>query len=631
MLQIISGLAEGQVIQRITPVHGNIFLNLSGKARGAVTATLRGKNQASLKGWAKKKLASKTKETAKVELRGVPAGGPYQLTLECGNAQMRIESFYVGDVWILAGQSNMEGHGLVNSAPKKHPLIRAFSMRREWRAAAEPLHLISESPDACHNGGNQCSPEEGGKFRRTSSIGTGPGLFFAYEMLKKSGVPQGLICTAHGGTSMTDWTPEPIRNDQVSIYGSMLASVRATHQPVAGVLWYQGESDAGVDAAPLYTERMKLLVKNIRRDLRQPELPWIMVQIANVYGTRTLDAEKFWNRIQDQQRQLPTVIKNLGVVAAVDLTLDDNIHISGEGHAILGKRLAREADRLVYKNRRELPPPSLKSISYIKTSEAKGISTGPVAEVTFAHVVPPLQAAGVPNGFSIVDDEGKDLRGIFKTTLLKDAVRLHLGTNILSSKLSHGHGCVPVCNITDARGHALPVFGPQTVGEPKAYLPFITTWKTHEPVPLEEKLDQIKTPPTELPKGEIRTYVDEIFHLDGFINEHSNWVKHYGLAFFSSSIQLSEPMRLEFLMGYDGPFRLWIDGKSFFIDMNGINPCLPDESGKSILLSAGTHRVDVGMDINRGQAWGFFVRMIRQDLKRKQITSGDYAKPVYSA
>lgn len=94
-------------------------------------------------------------------------------------------------------------------------------------------------------------------------------------------------------------------------------------------------------------------------------------------------------------------------------------------------------------------------------------------------------------------------------------------------------------------------------------------------------------------------------------------------------MELSEPMRLEFLMGYDGPFLLWIDGKPFFTDMNGINPCFPDESNKVASLSAGAHAIQVGMDLNHGQAWGFFLRFIRKDVSPAQIQSGKYARPIY--
>ena len=67
------------------------------------------------------------------------------------------------------------------------------------------------------------------------------------------------------------------------------------------------------------------------------------------------DYLKGWD-IQEQQRHLPERIRYLSVVPAVDLELDDSIHLSANGHSLLAKRLARCADRLALGNRKEKPP-----------------------------------------------------------------------------------------------------------------------------------------------------------------------------------------------------------------------------------------------------------------------------------
>ena len=97
-------------------------------------------------------------------------------------------------------------------------------------------------------------------------------------------------------------------------------------------------------------------------------------------------------------------------------------------------------------------------------------------------------------------------------------------------------------------------------------LPFVTRWKAY-PVQMEVALDELAAPPARLGGGAVRTYVDAIFNLDGFVNEHPNWVGKHGLAFSARSGCRSD--KLEVLMGYDGPFRLWIDGEPFFTDMLG--------------------------------------------------------------
>ncbi|MCX6960649.1 MAG: hypothetical protein NTW91_10315 [Verrucomicrobia bacterium] len=59
----------------------------------------------------------------------------------------------------MASQSNMQGYGNLNERAKPHP-----------------LHLPSESPDVCHNGGRQCSREEADAQRRGVK-GTGVEVF----------------------------------------------------------------------------------------------------------------------------------------------------------------------------------------------------------------------------------------------------------------------------------------------------------------------------------------------------------------------------------------------------------------------------------------------------------------------
>ena len=41
-------------------------------------------------------------------LTGIPVGGPYALTLADGTRRLEFADLWVGDVWLLGGQSNME-------------------------------------------------------------------------------------------------------------------------------------------------------------------------------------------------------------------------------------------------------------------------------------------------------------------------------------------------------------------------------------------------------------------------------------------------------------------------------------------------------------------------------------------
>jgi sialate O-acetylesterase len=622
-MKIVSGLTGGQVLQRLGPMGADAVLRGTGPANGPVRATL-SKGSVALKGWKQRPVGHTVRGKFTLKLRSIPAGGPYHLRLEAGQEEVEVKSFFVGDVWVMAGQSNMQGIGNMTHPAKPHLHIRNFSMRREWRLAEDPLHLLTESPDTCHTP-VPCSAKEGEKQRRDALKGVGVGIFFAREMLRRSGgVPQGLISTAHGGTSMQQWSPDRKKLGGASLYASMLMSVRATGQPVAGVLWYQGESDTNPADSAVYIARMKKLVAATRRDFGQPKLPWMMVQIGRFF----VDGQSpvHWNRIQELQRTLPDKIKFLETVPTVDLSMDDAIHIGSHGFPQLALRLASAADRLVYKNKKGLRPPQLRGASLVD----RPTRPAPMGvEVIFDHVEGGLRSVGEPNGFQFVSPEGTPLNLVFKTTLKGNKVLLHLDKKMgLGNNLFYGHGFAPYCNITDARGFSLPVFGPLPLGDsrPRAILPFILQWNVTALVPAPAKLDQVQLAAVKAMTATAKDYTTY-----GFVNEHPQWEGKSGQMFFHSRFRLDEPMKLEFMMGYDGPFRLWLDGKPFFVDMKGINPCFADESSRTSVLQPGTHDLTVGMDTNSGLAWGYFLRVARRDIRKAQVESGGFVKPVFFA
>jgi hypothetical protein len=451
-MKITFGLLDSQVLQRIDTRGASAVLIGACETADQILATISNR-RGFLKSWRQRPVGKASGGIFRAKLFRIPAGGPYNLVLKCGKETTSVHSFYVGDVWILAGQSNMEGIGNMSGKAKPHPLVSTLSMRRVWRRASEPLHILAESPDGCHHGTKQCSESEGELLRRSIKKGTGVGLFFAREMIRRTGVPQGLICTAHGGTSMHQWTPRPVNLQNESMYASMLASVRSTRQPVAGILWYQGESDATAVDAPLYSRRMQKLVASLRRDLRQLDLSWMTVQIGKVFNRPPSYSP--WNAIQEEQRLLPSKIERLATVAVIDLAMDDGIHIAADAYPTLARRLARAAARIAHGDRRELPPPQPR---HIEVSSDQGSM---IIKVEFDHVVGGLQSVGPAYGFVIMSKAGEVIPIIMRTIPKKNVAQVLLSD--LPPKgafLTYGGGTSPICNMTDRRGEAVPAFGP---------------------------------------------------------------------------------------------------------------------------------------------------------------------------
>ncbi|HMP76102.1 MAG TPA: sialate O-acetylesterase [Kiritimatiellia bacterium] len=388
-----------------------------------------------------------------LRLKGVPCGGPYRVELAAGASVLAVDEVYVGDVWLLGGQSNMEGLGFLRDAGRPHPMVRAFTMDDRWGVARDPLHMLSIAVDPVH-GGNP-----GGKPPAKLVKGVGPGLYFGIDMWKRTGVPQGLIACAHGGTSMAQW--DPARRDEGgrSLYGAMVRRLRKNGGRVAGLLWYQGESDANAETGPLYHDRMVNLIRAIRRDTGDARLPVAMVQISRVAGWLP-DTEVAWNALQEAQRLLPLSVKRLHVVPAIDLTLDDGIHISGRCQKRLGRRLAEAMDVLRRGAKAGLPPITLRRVSARVHPE-----TGQnVLSFEFDHVRGSLRAGGRPLGFAALMPDGRDM--VYDVQLHRN--RVDVVIDVASSEntslaIHYGLGHNPACTITDAGDRSLPAFGPLRV------------------------------------------------------------------------------------------------------------------------------------------------------------------------
>ena len=164
-------------------------------------------------------------------------------------------------------------------------------------------------------------------------------------MVESTGVPIGLIASAHGGTSMEQWNPAKKEQGGNSLYGSMLRQVKLAGGKVRGVLWYQGESDAMGGGWKVFPKVFSDFIAAVRSDFGQPELPFYYVQIGRfVNGSDP----KGWNAVQDAQRVLVDRVPNTAVVSVIDLELDDGIHVGTQGLKRAGQRLARIAERELF-------------------------------------------------------------------------------------------------------------------------------------------------------------------------------------------------------------------------------------------------------------------------------------------
>ncbi|MGC9065190.1 MAG: sialate O-acetylesterase [Candidatus Ratteibacteria bacterium] len=622
-MKLETGLFDRMVLQVNSKKVADIEFSGQCNTEGNVIVTVKDGKGHIIKGYNNVVAGCAKNRAFKGFLSGLQAGGAYTIEIVIQDKggkiteKTRVKDVLVGYVWVAAGQSNMQGCGFLKDAAKPHPMVRAFYMNDRWDIAKDPIHNLWECVDDVH--------VELGVVRSKNVkpiVGTGPAVSFAQEMFRLTGIPQGIIACAHGGTSMSQWDPSLKGLGGKSLYGATLRRVRKNGGKISGIIWYQGESDSTQEACPLYSERMKKLVSSFRKDLKNPSLPFVAVQLGRFINTGF--RREYWNSIQNQQYGLLKKIRNFSIVPAVDLSLDDTIHISGKDQNVLGKRLAYAMSVLLGINKKGKPPIELDE----KSIQMKPVPPNNCVDIAlkFKNVAKSftLPDGTRPSGFSIGDPEPGSF--IFDTKLSGNTVilRTNLSLSGLEGKsVYHGYGLDPYCNIRDAHGRLIPVFGPVRLGEYRALTEMFTEWDIAYPVEIPETVDA-KLNGLKIEHSKDINWTSIKFP-SRFCDLHERLAEYKGKDFiiwFSKKIKLAESMKLAVCIGYDGPVKLWMDDKEIFHDPEGTNPAWEDRAIVKFDADAGEHKVVVALGSNQCRAWGIYFRIERLDVPKKAVKEG---------
>ena len=305
-------------------------------------------------------------------MRGVPCGGPYRLETRFRSAERQpLHSIVrgdmrhligVGDIWVLAGQSNAVGYG--RSPVHDPPEVGLHALRYDggWGLATHPL---SDSTATLYP-----------SMTERANPGHSPHLSFGRRLRRSLGYPIGLLPAALGGSRLAYWS----RGDEhgYGLFRDLLARVRVAGGRVAGLVWYQGESDATPERAADYARRLTEFLQAVRRGLEQHDLPILLVQL----NRKRRDAGKFtdegWSMIREAQRRVAAALPKAGIVPSLDLSLDEMGHNGSAGNVALGERLAACALATAYGWDVEHRAPE------IATARVSG--DGSAVELRFDHV-----------------------------------------------------------------------------------------------------------------------------------------------------------------------------------------------------------------------------------------------------
>lgn len=296
----------------------------------------------------------------RVEFPAMPAGGPYKLEISAGKTSFQFGNVWVGEVWLCAGQSNMEfklsgcstASEDIEEAPKQERL-HLFNMKENW------LTYDCVWPESALDSVNrlQYLTPQGWRMSDSSSASdfSAIGYHFGRTLADSLGCHVGLINCSVGGSTTESWVdpdilrweyPQVLYNwaqgdfGQAWARGRALKNIEAASNPlqrhpyqpgylfdagirlldrwnIRGVLWYQGESNA--HNIETHADLFRLMVKGFRRYWN----PGPAIQVIQLSGIGTRPS---WPSFRDSQRRLAESMDNVGLTVCSDLGHPVDVH-----------------------------------------------------------------------------------------------------------------------------------------------------------------------------------------------------------------------------------------------------------------------------------------------------------------
>ncbi|MFM8470925.1 MAG: sialate O-acetylesterase [Limisphaerales bacterium] len=280
---VLASPRDFQVIQRSTPTKGMVRLagQLSQDAPGDAVVETRFTGEKAGGEW--RRLGAKLSGRVISGTLDAPAGGWWRLEVRVSHAgevlaSSDVEHVGVGEVFVVAGQSNSANHGEEKQTPQSGR-VATFD-GKGWRLAHDP------QPGASGGGGSFIPP-------------------FADAVVAKLNVPVGIVACGIGATSVREWLPkgatfpnpptimsrvEQLADGQWASKGAAF-EMFVTRMKALGpngfraVLWHQGESDANQKdptrtlPGKLYRAHLEQLIRESRRAIGW-DAPWFVAQAS---------------------------------------------------------------------------------------------------------------------------------------------------------------------------------------------------------------------------------------------------------------------------------------------------------------------------------------------------------------
>ncbi len=269
------------------------------------------------------------------------AGGPFELKV-VGTSTVILSNVLIGEVWLCAGQSNMEmpvrGYNNQPVAGSNEAILQSSNSRIRFfnttRATSiKPVQQVQGS-------WKEASPATTPFFSATA-------YFFAKKIHESIGVPVGIIQSAWGASTIESWmdsttisafpgvaipdslpATNPNRTPTI-MYNAMLHPYIG--YAIKGVLWYQGEANR--ENAQQYHLLFTALIQSWREQWQLGDFPFYFAQIAPFEPGKVNAAY-----LREAQLQTMLSVKNTGMAVTMDVGEKNVIHPADK--ATVGHRLA---------------------------------------------------------------------------------------------------------------------------------------------------------------------------------------------------------------------------------------------------------------------------------------------------
>lgn len=309
-----------------------------------------------------------------------PMGEAFGLTMTVAAAgdTLQFNDVAIGEVWLASGQSNMEFHMnrtttyAEDKAITADTLLRLFDMKP---VAYTDKTLWNENQIRATDGLRHYKPSRWLRSTEETAEDFSAVAWHFGKMLRDSlKVPVGIISNPIGGSPAEAWVdietlehniPEILidwrNNDYLQPWVQQRVrenvgadTLRHRHPyepsylyaagirplggfPVAGIIWYQGESNA--HNTEVHESVFQSLVESWRRTWESPGLPFIFVQLSSINRPS-------WPAFRNSQRLLAHSIPNVWMAVSSDLGVPDDVHPANKRP--IGRRLALQALNHVY-------------------------------------------------------------------------------------------------------------------------------------------------------------------------------------------------------------------------------------------------------------------------------------------